>query len=180
MGSLTITVPTYAALQTVAQRVTCWAGGTANMANNRRIQLRSWQPAIVIPEELFSIGALVLEVGGANLLAGYVPGTNITYAANNGTASYQNPGTCAASPALPTLGAVTMNVGSNPLAVNVAWDNTGNGTVDISWGDGTSTAGAAEASNANHTYPGRPATYTVRIADASAPATFVETQIHVP
>lgn len=180
MGSLTITVPTYAALQTVAQRVTCWAGGVAGYNNQRQIQIKSNTPAIVIPEALAAIGALVLEVGGADLWSGYVPGTNITYAANNGTATYQNPNTCAASPALPLLGAVTMNVGGNPLVVNVAWDNTTAGTVDITWGDGTSTAGAAEASNANHTYPYRPGIFTVRIADASVPTTYVETQIYVP
>lgn len=180
MGSLTITVPTYAALQTVAQRVVCWAGGVAGINNVRQIQIKSTTPAIVIPESLAAIGPLVLEVGGADLWSGYVPGTNITYAANNGTATYQNPNTCDASPAQPVLGAVTMNVGGNPLVVNVAWTNTGNGTVDISWGDGTTTAGAAEASNLNHTYPFRPATFTVRIADASVPATYVETQIYVP
>lgn len=179
-GSLTITVPSYAALQTVAQRVSCWAGGVAGINNNRRITVLSTTPAILIPEELFSIGALVLEVGGADLLAGYVPGTHITYNANNGTATYQNPGTCAASPALPTIGAVTMNVGSNPFAINVAWTNTGNGTVDVFWGDGTSTLGAAESSNANHTYAFRGATFTVRVADASVPGTYAETQVYVP
>lgn len=181
-GSLTITVPSYAALQTVAQRVTCWAGGTANPTNNRKIQILSTSPtpSIIIPEELFSIGALVLEVGGADLLSGYVAGTNITFNAANGTATFQNPNTCAASPALPTIGAVTMNVGGNPNVINLAWVNTGNGTVDITWGDGTSTLGAAEASNANHTYAFRPATFTVRVADASAPATFAETQVFVP
>ena len=179
-GSLTITVPSYAALQTVAQRVSCWAGGVAGINNNRRITVLSTTPAILIPEELFSIGALVLEVGGADLLAGYVPGTHITYNANNGTATYQNPGTCAASPALPTIGAVTMNVGSNPFAINVAWVNTANGTVDVFWGDGTSTLGAAESSNANHTYAFRGATFTVRVADASVPTTYAETQVYVP
>ncbi len=179
-GSLTITVPTYATLQTVAQRVTCWAGGVAGINNQRQIQIKSTTPAIVIPEALAAIGALVLEVGGADLWSGYVPGTHITFNANNGTATYQNPNTCAASPALPSLGAVTMNVGSNPLAINVAWLNTGNGTVDITWGDGTSTLGAAEDSNANHTYPFRPATFTVRVADASVPTTYVETQVYVP
>lgn len=179
-GSLTITVPTYAALQTVAQRVTCWAGGVGASTIQRQIQILSNTPAIVIPEALASIGALTLKVGGADLWSGYVPGTFVTVAANNGVATYQNPDTCAASPALPSLGAVTMNVGSNPLAVNVAWLNTGNGTVNITWGDGTSTLGAAEDSNANHTYPYRPGIFTVRIADATAPTTYVETQIYVP
>lgn len=181
-GSLTITVPSYAALQSVAQRVTCWAGGVANPTNNRKIQLISSSPtpAILIPEELFSIGALVLEAGGADLLSGYVPGTNITFAAVNGTAGYQNPNTCAASAAQPVVTTIAMNVGSNPLAITLNYTNTGNGTVDITWGDGTSTLGAAESGAAAHTFPYRPQTFTVRVADASAPATYVETQVFVP
>ena len=179
-GSLTITVPTYAALQTVAQRVMCWAGGVAGINNTRQIQILSSTPAIVIPEALFSIGALVLEPGGSDLLSGYVAGTNITFAANNGTAAYQNPNTCAASAAQPTITTVAMNVGGNPLAITLNYTNTANGTVDITWGDGTSTLGAAEAGAAAHTFPYRPGTFTVRVADASAPATYVETQVYVP
>lgn len=181
-GSLTITVPSYAALQTVLQRVTCWAGGVAGINNQRRITVLSTtaSPSVFIPEELFSIGALALEVGGPDLLAGYVAGTNITFNANNGTTTYINPNTCAASPALPTIGAVTMNVGGNPLAVNMAWVNTANGTVDITWGDGTSNLAAVESGNLNHTYPYRPGTFTVRVADSTAPATYAETQIYVP
>jgi hypothetical protein len=180
MGSLTITVPTYAALQTVAQRVTCWAGGVAGINNQRQIQIKSTTPAIVIPEALAAIGPLVLEIGGTDLWAGYVPGTNITFAANNGTATYVNPNTCAASPAQPLITTIAMNVGSNPLAITLNYTNTGAGTVDITWGDGKSTLGAAESGAAAHTFPYRPATFTVRVADASVPATFVETQVYVP
>lgn len=179
-GSLTITVPTYAALQTVAQRVVCWAGGVAGITNVRKIQILSTTPAVVIPEELFSIGALTLEPGGADLLAGYVPGTNITFNANNGTAAFQNPSTCPADAAQPVITTIAMNVGSNPLAITLNYTNTGNGTVDITWGDGTSTLGAAEAGAAAHTFPYRPGIFTVRVADASAPATFVETQVFIP
>lgn len=179
-GSLTITVPSYAALQTVAQRVVCWAGGVAGINNVRQIQIRSWNNSLYIPEALFAIGALVLEPGGADLLSGYVAGTNITFAANNGTAAYQNPNTCAASAAQPTITTIAMNVGSNPLAITLNYTNTSAGTVDITWGDGTSTLGAAESGAAPHTFPYRPATFTVRVADASVPATFVETQVYVP
>lgn len=179
-GSLTITVPTYKMLQTVAQRVVCWAGGVAGINNVRQIQIKSTTPAIVIPEALFSIGALTLEPGGADLLAGYVAGTHITFAANNGTAAFQNPNTCAASAAQPVITTIAMNVGGNPLAITLNYTNTGNGTVDITWGDGTSTLGAAEAGAAAHTFPYRPGVYTVRVADASVPATYVETQVYVP
>ena len=179
-GSLTITVPTYAALQTVAQRVVCWAGGVAGINEVRQIQIKSTTPAIVIPEALFALGALTLEPGGADLFAAYVPGTHITFAANNGTAAYQNPNTCAASAAQPTITTIAMNVGGDPLAITLNYTNTAAGTVDITWGDGTSTLGAAEAGAAAHTFPYRPATFTVRVADASVPATFIETQVYVP
>lgn len=179
-GSLTITVPSYAALQTVAQRVTCWAGGVAGINNVRQIQISSWNNAIVIPEALFAIGALTLEAGGPDLLAGYVAGTNITFAANNGTATFQNPNTCGASPAQPAITTIAMNVGGNPNQITLNYTNTAAGTVDILWGDGTSTLGAAESGASNHTYAFRPATFTVRVADASAPATFAETQVYVP
>lgn len=179
-GSLTITVPSYAALQTVAQRVVCWAGGVAGINNVRQIQIQSWSNSILIPEALFSIGALTLEAGGADLLSGYVPGTNITFNANNGTATYQNPNTCAASPAQPAITTIAMNVGGNPLQITLNYTNTSAGTVDITWGDGTSTLGAAESGASNHTYPYRPGTFTVRVADASVPATFAETQVYVP
>jgi hypothetical protein len=179
-GSLTITVPTYAMLQTVTQRVMCWAGGVAGYSNARQIQIKSTSPAIVIPEALFTIGALTLEPGGADLLAGYVAGTHITFAANNGTAASQDPNTCAADAAQPVITTIAMNVGGNPLAITLNYTNTGAGTVDITWGDGTSTLGAAEAGAAAHTFPYRPGVYTVRVADASVPATFVQTQVYVP
>lgn len=179
-GSLTITVPSYSVLQTVTQRVTCWAGGVAGINNQRQIQIQSWNNSIRIPEELFSIGALVLEPGGADLLAGYVAGTHITFAANNGTAAARNPNTCPADSAQPTITTIAMNVGGNPLQITLNYTNTANGTVDITWGDGTSTLGAAESGASNHTYPYRPGTFTVRVADASVPTTFVETQVYVP
>lgn len=179
-GSLTITTPSYSTLQTVAQRVVCWAGGVAGINNVRQIQIQSWNNSIRIPEELFSIGALALETGGTNLLAGYVAGTHITFAANNGTATVQNPNTCAATPAQPLVTTIDMNVGANPLQITLNYTNTANGTVDITWGDGTSTLGAAESGASNHTYPYRPGTFVIRVADASVPATFTETQVYVP
>lgn len=183
-GSLTITVPTYAMLQTVAQRVCCWAGGVANTANNARIRILSTtaSPSIWIPEELFSIGALTLEPGGSDLLSGYVAGTNITFNANNGTAAFQNPNTCAADNAQsPVINTVTMNVGGNPLAITLDYANfTGNGTVNITWGDGTSTNGAAESGTSNHTYAYRPGVFTIRVTDASVTTVWTEQQIFLP
>lgn len=184
-GSLTITAPNYAMLGQVAQRVTCWAGGTGNFQNNAQITVRIANPvpAVIIPEALFSIGALVLEPGGANLLAGYVPGTHITFAANNGLAASQNPNTCPAVSATPvTINSFATNVGGNPLAITMNYANfAGAGTVNVSWGDGTVTNGAAESNAAlAHTYPFQPGSFTVRVTDASDSTQFTETTITIP
>lgn len=178
-GSLTITVPNYQMLQQVAQQVTCWGGG---VAGDRRIQIVTSTPvqSIRIPEEVFAgKGALALEPGGADLLSGYVAGTHITFNANNGTAAARNPNTCAANPALPAITTIAMNVGGNPLQITLNYVNTANGTVDIFWGDGTSTLGAAESGASNHTYP-YAGVFTIRVADVTAPTTFIDTTIFVP
>lgn len=184
-GSLTITAPNYAMLQQVAQRITCWAGGTGNFQNNAQIRLRPATPvpALIIPESLFSIGALVLEPGGANLLAGYVAGTHISFAANNGTAAAQDPNTCPAVSATPIIiNSFATNVGGNPLAITMDYANfAGAGTVNVTWGDGTTTAGAAESNAAlAHTYPFQPGSFTIRITDASDATQFTETTIRIP
>lgn len=184
-GSMTITVPDYQMLQQVAQRVTCWAGGVGG-ADTRRIQIVTVTPgpaAIRIPEEIFAAhGALALEPGGADILSGYVAGTNVSFSAGNGTAAFQNPNTCAADAAqAPTISTIAMNVGGNPLAITLNYANfTGAGTVNITWGDGTATNGAAESGASNHTYPSRPGNFVIRVADASAPTTFTETTVFVP
>lgn len=181
-GSMTITVPNYAMLTQVAQRVTCWAGGVGG-ADTRRVQIVTVTPgpaAIRIPEEIFAAhGALALEPGGADILAGYVVGSNVVFNAANGASAAQNPTTCAASAAQPTITTIAMNVGGNPLQITLNYTNTANGTVDITWGDGTSTLGAAESGASNHTYP-YAGVFTIRVADASVPATFLETTVSVP
>lgn len=184
-GSLTITAPNYAMLQQVAQRVVCWAGGTGNYNLQSQIQVRIANPipAVLVPESLFSIGALVLEPGGANLLAGYVAGTHITFAANNGLAAGQNPNTCPAISATPVIiNSFATNVGANPLAITMDYANfAGAGTVNVTWGDGTTTAGAAESNAAlAHTYPYQPGSFTVRVTDASDATQFTETTITIP
>jgi len=184
-GSMTILVPNYKMLQQVAQRVTCWAGGVGG-ADTRRVQIVTVTPgpaAIRIPEEIFAAhGALALEPGGADILSGYVAGTNATFSAINGAAAAQNPNTCAADAAQsPTISTIAMNVGGNPLQITLNYANfAGAGTVDITWGDGTSTLGAAESGASNHTYPYRPGAFVIRVADASVPATFVETTVFIP
>lgn len=182
-GTLTITVPNYAMLQQVAQRVNCWAGGIGH-ADSRRIRIITATPvqAIRIPEEIFAAhGALSLEPAGPNLLAGYVAGTHITFNAGNGTTAAMNPNTCAADPAqAPEITSVTMNVGGNPLAITLNYVNFGGaGTVNITWGDGTATNGAAEAGASNHTYP-YAGVFTLRVTDASVATDFTETTIYLP
>lgn len=182
-GFLTITVPNYAMLQQVAQRVTCWAGGVGG-PDTRKVQIVTATPvqAIRIPEEVFAgKGALNLEPGGVDLVSGYVAGTSITFNANNGTAALKDPNTCAADAAqIPTISTIAMNVGGNALQITLNYANfAGAGTVNITWGDGTATNGAAESGASNHTYP-YAGVFTIRVADASAPATFIETTIYVP
>lgn len=184
-GTLTISVPNYAMLQQVAQRVSCWAGGVAGFRNVAQIRLRSTttQPALIIPEVLFSIGPLLLEPGGANLLAGYVAGTHITFSANNGLAAAQNPNTCAADNAqVPLIDAVATNVGGNPLSVNLTYTNfAGNGGVTINWGDGSALqTAAAETNTINHVYPFQPGTFVLRVSDTTDLTLFTETTIQIP
>lgn len=185
-GTLTITVPTYAMLTQVAQRITCWAGGVGGFDNRliRTVSTNTPTTALRIPEEIFAAhGALVLEPGGADILAGYVAGTHITFTAGNATVAAQNPNTCAADNAqAPVINSLATNVGGNPLAVTLDYANfAGNGTVNVTWGDGTTTAGAAESNAAlAHTYPFQPGVFTIRVADASVPTVFTETTVRIP
>jgi len=176
-GSLTITANNYAQLKAMAQRVLCWVAA----ANRPRVRTSSNSnvTSIVIPEEAFGAGSLVLRRGGTDLVAGYVAGTNIFYNVSNANvAVQQNANTCPSSAAQPTISSLTTNVGGNPLATTLAYANVAAaGVVDIFWGDGTSTLGAAESGTSNHTYP-LSGVYTVSVRDASvttdiAFATFV-------
>lgn len=181
-GTMTITVPNYAMLQQVAQRVTCWAGGVGD-ADTRRIKVVTATPvqAIQIPEEIFAAnGALALEPGGADILAGYVAGTHVTFNAANGTAAFLNPNTCTDNVDAPEITSITMNVGGDPLVINMAWVNVPtNGTVDITWGDGTSDLAQVEAGNLNHTYP-YAGVFTIRVTDSSVSTAWVETTVYLP
>lgn len=176
-GSLTITANNYAQLKAMAQRVLCWVAA----ANRFRVRTSSNSnvTSIVVPEEAFGAGSLVLRRGGTDLVAGYVAGTHIAYNVSNANvAVQQNANTCPASTNQPTISSLTTNVGGNPLATTLAYANVAaSGVVDIFWGDGTSTLGAAESGTSNHTYT-LSGVYTVSVRDASVPtdiafATFV-------
>lgn len=181
-GSLTITVDTYAQLAAPAQRVQCWMAA-ANRGQMKTTTSAGPNTAIVVPEEYFGGGALNLKVGGANIVAGYVAGTNITFNAGNGAAIETDANTCPSTAQQPTVTTIATNVGGNPRAITVNYTNfVGNGTVNIYWGDGTSTLGAAESGAANHTYAPTTAPFgtRIRIEDASVPTVFGEFIVRFP
>lgn len=169
-GSLTITVDNWDKVPPIAQRIICWLAA----ANRGQLQI---QPApgggkfgLRVPEEAFGAGALVLKRGGTNLVAGYVAGTNIAFDIANGDAIAQGAvPACPASTNQPTTTgtAVVLNVGGNRRTITLNYANIGGGgTVNIFWGDGTSTLGAAESGAQNHTYPDIGA-WTISVVDAS-------------
>lgn len=179
MGSLTIFASSYNQLQQVAQRVNCWAAGDVLRVETVTL---SGNTAIRIPESIFNgKGSLVLRRGGTDLLSGYVAGTDIVASVTNASVAVgQTPTTCPASTNQPTILSMTTNVGSNPLAVTLNYANFATaGLVNVDWGDGTFTNGAAESNAAlAHTYPaggvGFPRTVTVTDAtDATQFATAV-------
>lgn len=179
-GSLTINVETYSQLPAVAQRVLCWmaAGNRGALKVNTAGGLSG--TALVVPEEVFGAGSLFLRRGGTDLVAGYVAGSNITFNVANGTAVLQNVNTCPSSAAQPTISAFVTNVGNNPLATTLTYANVvSNGTVNISWGDGVTTSGAAESGSSNHTYPNN-GLYTITVTDASSPTDLAQVVVHVP
>jgi hypothetical protein len=167
-GSLTLTVNSSRKLQQVAERLLCWVAA----GNRDKIQVQmspgNLKFGLRVPEEVFGAGALNLKRGGTNLVAGYVAGTNIVVDVADADAISQNVNTCPASTLQPTTTAsLTKSVGGDPRAVTLAYANAGGaGTVNISWGDGTSTLGAAESGSSNHTYPDV-GTWTISVADAS-------------
>lgn len=168
-GSLTITTDTYFKLTAVAESVLCWTSAandrnviTQHGANNTPFSIR-------VPEESFGAGALILKRGGTDLVSGYVAGTNIIVDAANGQGISLNANTCAARTAQPTTTGTPVVV-SNVRTIALTYANAvGNGTVNIFWGDGTSTLGAAESGTSNHTYPDV-GTWTIQVVDASSSA----------
>ena len=58
-------------------------------------------------------------------------------------------------------------MGGNPRAITLNYANVGGGgTVNIDWGDGTVTLGAAESGAAAHTFPDV-GTWNITVTDAS-------------
>lgn len=178
-GSLTLTFDNYEQFSNGAQRVLCWAATPAKqglITTNSGTNVLS----LVIPEEAFGAGSLVLKRAGTNLVSGYVAGTKIVANVGNGAAMAQDPNTCPASTNQPTVTSFTTNVGGNPLATTLVYANVAAaGTVNIFWGDGTSTLAAAESGSANHTYP-LGGFYTITISDVSVPADAGSLTVRVP
>lgn len=178
-GSLTITTNAYQSLPHILQRVLC----SVSAANVPTIQLRSGATAgtmsVYIPEESFGAN-LLLQRGGTNLLAGYVAGTNISFTAGNATTVGQDVNTCPASTNQPVVSAVTTNIGGNPASMSITYANVAaSGLVNIYWGDGTSTLGAAESGTSAHVYPFS-GVYTIRIEDATVTTDFGLTTVKIP
>lgn len=181
-GSLTFVTDNYAQLSSVAQRVLC----QVSAANQRLVTLNSsatggsgW--AVTLPEAAIP-AALVLKRTGTDYGTSgtFVASSNMVVNAGNGLSMVQNVNTCPASTNQPTVTSFVTNVGGNPLATTLTYANVGGaGTVNIDWGDGTSTAGAAESGSSNHTYANN-GNYTITITDVSSPTDTGQTLVRVP
>ena len=181
-GSLTFTVDTYSQLTSVAQRVLCQVAA----ANVRMVQLNSaagggsgWGVTI---QEAAIPAALVLKRGGTDYGTSgtFVASSNMVVNAGNGLSMVQNVNTCPASTNQPTVTSFVTNVGGNPLATTLTYANVGGaGTVNIDWGDGTQTNGAAESGSSNHTYPWA-GVFTITITDATSATDTGQTFVRVP
>lgn len=166
-GSLTVTGITYPQAPAIAQRILCQMSA-ANRPFLRTDRAAGNTIAFVLPEERFPV-SILLKRGGTDLLAGYVAGTDISYTAGNGNSIEQNVNVCPASTNQPTTtgASFAINVGGNPLATTLTYANAvGAGTVNIFWGDGTSTLAAAESGSSNHSYV-LTGYYQIRIVDAT-------------
>jgi hypothetical protein len=177
-GTLTITVPDYSMLKQVGAAITCWAGGVG-AADTRQIKTTSVAGpvplAFVIPEALWSIGALALKRAGSDIVSGLVAGSHTTYFAGNGLAMDTNANTCPARTNEPTITSIT----PTGLSVSMVYANVAAaGTVEISWGDGTSTAGAAESGTEVHVYP-YSGVFTITISDTSVPTDSASSTISI-
>lgn len=178
-GTITITVDSYGQVAAVAQRVLCWAA-----ADKGKILINTGTavPSIVIPEAVIGgKGALLLKRGGADLVSGYVAGSNPVFAYGNALLPMETDvNTCPSSAAQPNSTSIVTGVGGVPLATTLTYANVAAaGTVNIAWGDGTTTAGAAESGTSNHTYlyPGQ---FTIVVTDASSSADVGRASVHVP
>lgn len=177
-GTISIQTDSYAMLAPIAQRVLCWAAADRQRV---RIDTQGRVPLIVIPEEIIAgKGALNLRRGGVDVVAGYVAGTNVVYSATNALAAMSQSQTtawvCASTANQPTFSnAVVAGFQLTLTYANVA----AAGTVNIDWGDGTQTLGAAESGSSVHTYT-NPGSYRVTITDASSPTDTGFLVVHIP
>lgn len=170
-GTVTITADSQAQIVPVAQTVLCWAAADANKV---RTSTQGRGLAIVIPEEIIAgKGALNLRIGGADIVSGYVASSHIVVNAGNANPASGRPyAACTAKGAAGPQ--VTFAVSGRTVTVTV--NNGSNGTVRISWGDGTAdSTGVAQNGTPTHTYAW-PGNYTVTVTDedtATATASFV-------
>lgn len=175
-GSLTVTTTSYPQLQQVASRLLCWAGANSSQV---AIDTQGGVTKLKVPEEAFAVADLLLEPNGVNVLAGYVAGTDVSYAATNGLAA-QTP-TCLSNANLnlrPTFTSIATNVGGDPAVVTLTFAHTVN--VDIFWGDGTSDLNQIPGA-LNHTYSnGGGAVYTITMNEVSALTVVASSTVQLP
>lgn len=169
-GTIRITVDSNAQLVPVAQTVLCWAAADAAKI---RTDSQGSRLAVVIPEEVISgKGALLLRIGGSDIVSGYVASSHVAVSAgNNSPASSRPYAACTAKGAAgPQL---SFAVAGRSVTATV--NNGALGTVKINWGDGTAeTTGVAQTGTSVHAYAW-PGTYNVTVTDetdAVAVATF--------
>ncbi len=177
-GTITVTADTYEQLGPLTQRILCWA-----LTDRHKIRLdtQGRLPAVVIPEEVIAgKGALITRRAGTDLVSGYVASSHVVVAGQGPQASGLNVNTCL--PAVtnqPIITAITQNQGGVPRQVRVAYANVAAaGVVNINWGDGQVTNGAAESGTSDHVYANY-GTYKITITDASDATAFTENWITV-
>lgn len=181
-GALVVTVDDWPKLEAVAQQILCWVGAANQPAVEVQHSPGGNKFAIRVPEANFGGGALNLKRGGSNLVAGYVAGSVVVVDAANGQALSRDANACPATTNQPTTTGtppVVLNVGGNPRTVTLNYANAvGNGTVNIYWGDGTSSLAQAESGAINHTYPDT-GSWKIRIEDVTSTTDFATFAIKI-
>jgi hypothetical protein len=168
-GSLTITADTYFKLTAVAESLLCWTAAANDRYVTAQYGVNGSPFSVRVPEEAFGAGALILKRGGTDIVSGYVAGTHIVVDAANGQGISLNSNTCPVrTPQPTTTGTPVVVTLVKTIALTYA-NAAGAGTVNIFWGDGTSTLGAAESGTSNHTYPDV-GSWTIQVVDATSAA----------
>jgi hypothetical protein len=79
----------------------------------------------------------------------------------------------------PTASAVEDPADGTGMTAKLTWDNTGQGTVSIAWGDASGPLTAAETGTASHAYTAA-GTYTIRVTSSANPLAYTDVPVTVP